>query len=423
MKKLLVGSALAVVVGLFVFSLPSGALAQSERNNVQARVDARLDSITLRLCDRLSIVIARGLPITLPSICTPVPPPVDMCLNVPGTQITGPCADALCVIDGGTWDGDSCEMPPPPPVDVCPNVPGNQAVGPCADTECVADGGTWNGTSCVMPPIDVCPNVPGLQEDGPCADVECVEDGGVWNGTSCDMPPPPPVDQCQNVPGMQESGPCADDICEEDGGTWNGTSCDMPPVDECPNVPDDQATGPCADELCETDGGTWNGTSCDMPAPPISGVIVNEIMYDPNGNDGDREWIEIKNGTEESVDMTGWFFVESGFNRALTFISGNPVIPAGGFAIIAKNSDVFLAEWPTFSGTIFDSTSFTMVNSSEVIGVKDSTGVPVDEMAYSSSMGANDDGNSLQRTPVNTWIAALPTPGAENAPDALPNSL
>src|SRR3989338_2962030 len=45
----------------------------------------------------------------------PPPPPVDECPNVPGTQDEGPCADQVCEDDGGTWDGDSCELPPPPP--------------------------------------------------------------------------------------------------------------------------------------------------------------------------------------------------------------------------------------------------------------------------------------------------------------------
>lgn len=41
-------------------------------------------------------------------------PPVDVCPNVPGNQTSGPCADAQCVTNGGTWDGDSCDLPPIP---------------------------------------------------------------------------------------------------------------------------------------------------------------------------------------------------------------------------------------------------------------------------------------------------------------------
>ena len=48
---------------------------------------------------------------------TPIPPACipDICLNVPDKQVTGPCADQVCVDEGGTWNGISCDFPPPPP--------------------------------------------------------------------------------------------------------------------------------------------------------------------------------------------------------------------------------------------------------------------------------------------------------------------
>lgn len=87
--------------------------------------------------------------ITINFTVTNTPP--DACPNVPGDQTSGPCADQVCLDQGGTWDGDSCVLPP---TDVCPNVPGTQETGPCADQVCVNNGGTWNGTSCVLPPAD-----------------------------------------------------------------------------------------------------------------------------------------------------------------------------------------------------------------------------------------------------------------------------
>ncbi|KKU96161.1 MAG: hypothetical protein UY29_C0015G0001, partial [Parcubacteria group bacterium GW2011_GWC2_48_17] len=38
-----------------------------------------------------------------------VPPPADVCANVPGDQTAEPCADVVCATDGGTWNGDSCD--------------------------------------------------------------------------------------------------------------------------------------------------------------------------------------------------------------------------------------------------------------------------------------------------------------------------
>lgn len=238
---------------------------------------------------------------------------------------------------------------------------------------------------------------------------------------------PPPADVCPNVPGDQASGPCADVECEENDGTWNGNSCDLPPppqIDVCPNVPGIQESGPCADVECDEDGGVWNGESCDMPTPLPGKLMVNEIMYDlMSGSDSNREWVEVWNGTDSSIDLFGWKFSESGGNHVLTSSPGLLILPSGGFAVIVASTTTFMADWPSFSGTLIDVTSFTLTNVGETIGVKNSLDEIVDEVTYSSSQGAGGDGNSLQRTTDGDWIAAPPTPGAENAPDASPNSL
>src|SRR3989344_4258211 len=79
-----------------------------------------------------------------------------------------------CESVGWVWVNDHCEEPPPPPepTDICPNVAGDQTDGPCEDETCSADGGTWTGESCDLPsaapPVDVCPNVSGTHTVGPC---------------------------------------------------------------------------------------------------------------------------------------------------------------------------------------------------------------------------------------------------------------
>lgn len=307
MKKTL----LITLFCMFAVSLPLQASAQSLRErpvDTDGRIDSRVQMLIQNLCERITGAVDRGLPIPIPSFCTPVPPATDMCPNVPGDQVNGPCADTECVADGGEWDGDSCEMPPAPPVDVC-----------------------------------------------------------------------------ENVPGVQESGPCADDECVADGGEWNGESCDMPP-------------------------------------PPEGNLVINEIMYDlPTGSDTGREWVELRNGTNSSIDLSGWKFSESGGDHTLTLNSGGLTLPSGGFAVIADNPIAFLADWPGFSGTLLDSTAFTLSNTGETVAIKNSLLEIIDQFTYSTTTGATGDGNSLQRTGDGNWIAALPTPGAENAPDASEN--
>ena len=54
----------------------------------------------------------------------------------------------------------------------------------------------------------------------------------------------------------------------------------------------------------------------------IASVTINEIMYDPDGSDTNREWVELYNDGGSSVDLSAWKFVEAGVNHGLTNFSG-----------------------------------------------------------------------------------------------------
>ena len=380
---------LLVLVLLCALVLPASVGARefeprTRGDDVEARITARLNSALQSLCDRLQ---NSRLSIALPDFCVPPPPPppVDVCPNVPGTQETGPCADDECVADGGTWNGESCDMPPPPPVDVCPNVPGTQETGPCADEECVADGGTWNGASCDLPPPPVFPTL-----DFSATPSSIIEGEGStleWDSEDADS-------------------------CTASNG-WSGAQALDGSLVVSPAV-----TTTYGLECTNADGSiSRNVTVTVSPPPPAgTGLVITEIMYNPVGTDSTHEWIEIKNGSTGAIDLTDWDFFENGTNHGLTLALGEDAILAPGeFAVIAQDAVTFRepTDFPGFSGTLFDS-AFDLSNTGETIAMKNSGGEIVDEVTYSSSTGADNDGDSLQLTTVG-WIAALPTPGAENA--------
>lgn len=244
-------------LGLLIVLLASPALAASVSLGHPGEITV---SVSDTLCQRFSS--SSRLPSL--SFCAVTPPPTDVCLNVPGNQASGPCADQQCTQNGGTWNGTSCTMPPS---DTCPNVPGNQRSGPCADAQCRDQGGTWTGTSCALPTP---PPPPPSGDNGRGHDL-CQR----YISSSSRIPIPASCDICPNVLGVQVAGLCADKKCVDDGGTWSGNSCVMPPPDVCPNVPGNQTSGPCADLQCTEQGGTWNGNSCVMPPPACSDGIDN----------------------------------------------------------------------------------------------------------------------------------------------------
>lgn len=148
-------------------------------------------------------------------------------------------------------------------------------------------------------------------------------------------------------------------------------------------------------------------------------------MYDVEGTDTGREWIEVENTGSSSIDLSNYRLAEGGTNHTLTLSQGSPVLAPGSFAAIADDVTKFKADWPGFSGTLFDS-SFSLSNTGETISIKDGSLATEDTATYASDMGAAGDGNSLVRSGA-TFVAQTPSPGSANTtssgnPDPTPPS-
>ncbi|OHA19653.1 MAG: hypothetical protein A2836_02105 [Candidatus Taylorbacteria bacterium RIFCSPHIGHO2_01_FULL_45_63] len=150
-----------------------------------------------------------------------------------------------------------------------------------------------------------------------------------------------------------------------------------------------------------------------LPVLARADVVINEIAYDIEGSDTDREWIEIWNNGSESIDLSSWKLNEADTNHALKILQGSPLIAPDAFAVIADNAERFLADNPGFSGSLFDS-SFSLSNTGENLVLKDAELTLRDQISYSSDFGAKGDGNTLSRT-GSSWSAVSPTPGAANS--------
>lgn len=144
------------------------------------------------------------------------------------------------------------------------------------------------------------------------------------------------------------------------------------------------------------------------PSSPSSNIVISEIMYDLPGADSDREWIEILNSDGIAINLEGWKFFENETNHGLALIQGLSNLQPNERAIIADDSSKFMEDHPQYSGILFDS-SFSLNNTGESLSIKNGD-IIIDQVNYSSSWGANGDGNSLQL--INSqWQAASPTPG------------
>ncbi len=144
----------------------------------------------------------------------------------------------------------------------------------------------------------------------------------------------------------------------------------------------------------------------------FANLEITEIMYDLDGTDSNREWVEVKNISEETLDLSNWYLFSDNTKHTL-IPQGESNLASGGYAVIVQNVLQFKNDWPNFSGLIFDSSWTGFNNSGEIISLKDAELNVVSPISYTSSLGGAGDGDSLQKI-NNNWIGSLPTPGAEN---------
>ncbi len=156
-----------------------------------------------------------------------------------------------------------------------------------------------------------------------------------------------------------------------------------------------------------------------VPGFVFANVSINEIMYDLESADSDREWVEVFNDSSAEIDLTGWKFNDGdgATNHGLNEPPKNGgqgfiIIPAAGYAIFTGDAAAFLSEHSGYSGTVID-TVMSLNNSSSTLKLIDGIGSEISSAFYSSTMGAKGDGNSLQYINGN-WLAASPTPGSVN---------
>jgi hypothetical protein len=143
-------------------------------------------------------------------------------------------------------------------------------------------------------------------------------------------------------------------------------------------------------------------------------VIFSEIMYNPEGSDSGREWVEVYNSGPESVDLSEYKLLENGTNHKISPKNEgeNTVLAPNEYAIIADNVEKFAIDFPNLGGIILDS-AFSLKNDGELLELVDPNGDSVDRVEYSPDWGANGTGNSLQ-IHENIWITADPTPNLAN---------
>ena len=125
----------------------------------------------------------------------------------------------------------------------------------------------------------------------------------------------------------------------------------------------------------------------------LSGIVINEIIPSPAGEDKLEEWLEILNKNNEEIDLSGWKIQDTkGAITTYTFPEGTLIGPKG-FLILAR---------PT--------TKITLNNDGDSLNLIQPNGEITDTVTYEKAI----EGESYNRTESGwAWSATL-TPGSTN---------
>ena len=142
------------------------------------------------------------------------------------------------------------------------------------------------------------------------------------------------------------------------------------------------------------------GLSIKYSAPMEKGLLINEFESNPRGNDEGKEWVELFNNSDSSIELDGYRLVASSDRSKKTMELSGTISP-GEFLVI--------------------DTAFSMVNSSgkltkngEGLTLKDPDGVVVDKTT--THKDESDDGRTWQRMydGSNDWEFKESTMGRSN---------
>jgi len=130
-------------------------------------------------------------------------------------------------------------------------------------------------------------------------------------------------------------------------------------------------------------------------------ILINEIMYDPDGDEKWHEWIELYNNDTESINVDGWI-LNGTIGGSNTILSGT--MNAGSYLLIAKNVTTFQDRYPDVTCPVTKGNWSALANSDDTINLSDSTSTLIDTVTYTDIASEN---YTAERNATGGWEESL----------------
>ena len=179
----------------------------------------------------------------------------------------------------------------------------------------------------------------------------------------------------------------------------------------------------------------------ENPSEMVSGVVINEIHYDPDVKTELVEFIELHNTTAADINLSGWYFTNA---VSYQFPTGS-ILPAGGYIVVAQDPAHINAKWSSGRFIIPPSLVFgpyegKLSNNGDRIVLYNTDGEEMDQVDYQLGFPWPTVGDSVPESKPGTghsiqlikpfldndlagsWRSAYPTLAAFNASVYLDNT-
>ncbi len=187
----------------------------------------------------------------------------------------------------------------------------------------------------------------------------------------------------------------------------------------CINMGDPQT--PPDNDGSQSDIGSFMYAGVSQPV-----IVINEINYNSSPDFDSEDWIELYNTTDESIDLSGWVFMDE--NRAPSFVMNTGfILPTNSYIVVCRDITLFQSKYPGVSNILGNMNSGLSGNG-EKLFLYDNSGRLVDSLTYDDESpwpsGADGEGSSLElKNPSNNnalgnnWKASIGhgTPGTVNS--------
>jgi len=105
-------------------------------------------------------------------------------------------------------------------------------------------------------------------------------------------------------------------------------------------------------------------------------IIINEIMYDPEGTDSLYEWIELYNNDTMKINISGWSLNDE-------TIETDKIMDPDSYVVLARNKTAFEGRYGTLPCSVIEVEWWpTLSNDGGTITLKNATGTEIDVPTY-----------------------------------------